>query len=173
MIYIIGDTHFGEEHIFKMCTSWHKDFDICDEKDEAIINSWNEFITNTDTVIVAGDFGDPSYAGRLNGKKILIMGNHDWEWWNKVGKHEYEHFEHVSPYPIMIENFYLVSHEPQYVSPNGVIANIFAHVHDNPNYKNASSRGYCVSAERINWFPILLDCVIEKMKMEEKANGNF
>ena len=22
------------------------------------------------------------------------MGNHDWEWWNKVGKHEYEHFEH-------------------------------------------------------------------------------
>lgn len=167
MFYIIGDTHFNEGKVFNICSSWHEKFKTCEHKDDFIINRWNEYIRKDDIVIIAGDFGDPSYAAHLNGKKILVMGNHDWEWWDKVGKQEYEHFEHVSPYPIMVEGFYMVSHEPQYVSPNGAIANIFAHVHDNPNYKNVSSRGFCVSAERIAWMPILFDAIIEAMRKEE------
>lgn len=164
MIYFIGDTHFNEPHIFDMCSGWHKHFVDYIEKDEMIIERWNECIEDDDTVIVVGDFGDPCYASRLNGKKILVMGNHDYEWLDKVGKEEYHLFESISIYPIMVEGFYLVSHEPMYVSPNGAIANIFAHVHDNPNYKDVSSRGYCVSAERIDWQPISFEVIKREIK---------
>lgn len=170
MLYFIGDTHFGEENVFEICNGWHKVFPFLEEKDDFLINEWNRVVSKDDTVIIVGDFGDPSVAANLNGKKILVMGNHDWEWWNKLEKHEYEYFESVSHYPIVVKDFYMVSHEPMYVSSDGAMANIFAHVHDNPNYKDVSSRGFCVSAERIGWAPISFEEIIKRMKKEEKKN---
>lgn len=35
--------------------------------------------------------------------------------------------------------------------------NLFAHVHDNPEFKSVSKRSFCTSAERINYTPILFD----------------
>ena len=57
-----------------------------------------------------------------------------------------------------------------YIQENGLYANIFAHVHDNPAYTDHSSRTFCVSAERIAYTPILFEKVKEVMK--EYENGN-
>lgn len=50
---------------------------------KALINNWNSVVHKDDTVYVLGDFGFGSIMGcrdilnTLNGKKILIKGNHD------------------------------------------------------------------------------------------------
>lgn len=63
-------------------------------------------------------------------------------------------FEMVLKYPILVDEFFIVSHMPQYVQENGVYVNVFAHVHNNPAFKDVSARGFCTSAERINYTPI-------------------
>lgn len=51
--------------------------------DEKIVENWNNKVTEHDFVYILGDisFGKPSYTceilKRLNGKKYLIVGNHD------------------------------------------------------------------------------------------------
>ena len=50
---------------------------------EEILRRWNEKITENDTVYIVGDFAlgkqEPTaeWVSRANGKKILILGNHD------------------------------------------------------------------------------------------------
>lgn len=79
------------------------------------------------------------------------MGNHDTQsenYYREIG------FESVSRYPIIIENFWILSHEPLYINKNMPYANIFGHVHGNPIYKDFSPQSFCVSAERINYTPL-------------------
>ena len=79
-VFIISDTHFNHANIIKYCNRPFKD---TKEMYEAMIKNWNETASNNDIVIHLGDFGlgnkeyIASIIKRLNGKKILIMGNHD------------------------------------------------------------------------------------------------
>ena len=87
----------------------------------------------------------------LNGKKILVMGNHDEHtpnWYRECG------FEEVSRFPVIYENFWILSHEPMYVNTNMPYANIFGHIHSNPIYKTVSNQSACVSVERIDYRPV-------------------
>lgn len=154
MDYFIGDTHFGGEDIIKYT---HRPFKDSQDMDEFIIKNWNNQVESLDTVYVVGDFFDKTkedyikhILSCLNGKIILIKGNHD------IGmEHSYRRLGiQVIDFPILYNNFFLISHEPLYVSKDGLYANIFAHVHDNPMYKDYSCRSFCVSAERINYTPI-------------------
>jgi calcineurin-like phosphoesterase family protein len=52
--------------------------------DEAIVKQWNSQVKPEDEVYFLGDFGinkkkalDAELVGRLNGKKYIILGNHD------------------------------------------------------------------------------------------------
>lgn len=91
---------------------------------------------------------------QLNGRKTLILGNHD----GASLKTYYDAgFEMVSKYPIVVGEFFIVSHMPQYIQENGVYINLFAHIHNNPEFKSVSSRSFCTSAERINYTPILFE----------------
>lgn len=57
--------------------------------DEEIIRRWNEVVKEKDTVYVLGDFSFASgketnkYLKKMNGKKILIKGNHENVWMDK------------------------------------------------------------------------------------------
>ena len=97
---------------------------------------------------------------QLKGKIILIRGNHD------IGYEDiYRNLEiQVIDFPILYNNFYLISHEPLYISEGGLYVNIFAHVHDNPMYKTVSSRSYCVSVERIDYTPISFEEILKQIK---------
>lgn len=60
-----------------------------------VMDNWNKKISYNDTVLVSGDtswalkleeaMADLDFVHSLNGKKILIKGNHDF-WWNSVSK---------------------------------------------------------------------------------------
>lgn len=79
-IWFSSDTHFGHENIIKYCD---RPFKNVDHMNEVIIDNWNSVVSSGDTVYHLGDVAlgqiDKSLAcvSRLNGYKILILGNHD------------------------------------------------------------------------------------------------
>lgn len=77
MIFFTSDTHFGHHNIIEYC---QRPFSSVEEMDESLVQKWNEVVKPKDTVFHLGDlafkYGMIS-AHKLNGKKFLILGNHD------------------------------------------------------------------------------------------------
>jgi len=75
--YVISDLHLGHEAILNDRT----EFDTLYDMNSTIINNWNSVVTPQDQVYILGDVawqhGTLQYIGDMNGKKILIKGNHD------------------------------------------------------------------------------------------------
>jgi calcineurin-like phosphoesterase family protein len=126
--------------------------------DRTLIKNWNETVSNNDTVLVLGDvgFGSKEYIAslikQLNGKKILIMGNHDnWseQTYRDMGFHT------VSRFPILWNDFYLLSHAPLILSETTPYFNLYGHVHNDSRYV-ATASSKCVSVERIGYRPFFL-----------------
>lgn len=171
-IFLIGDCHFGHRNIIKYC---NRPFDNVEEMTEGLIKNWNSVVGKNDIVYVVGDFAlcgktkIIEISKRLNGRKRLIIGNHDQA---SVNTYREAGFEFVYNHPIVLDEFYVVSHEPMVgFSPNMPFANIFAHVHDNPAYTDYSEQSFCVSVERIAYTPIDFEEV--KKKMLSKVKENF
>ena len=80
MNFYIADTHFGHANIIRYDD---RPFSSAEEMDEAMISNWNAAVSDADTVYILGDvswYGSErtrEILGRLNGKKVLIRGNHD------------------------------------------------------------------------------------------------
>ena len=80
MIYFTSDTHFFHVNIIKYCG---RPFLNVDMMNEALIEKWNRRVSPEDTVYHLGDVSFGKFENtqkiikRLNGKKILIKGNHD------------------------------------------------------------------------------------------------
>lgn len=78
-IWFYSDPHFGQN-----CSSWEppRPFASVEEMDETIIEKHNALVKPADHVYCLGDFAMSRQsiercAPRLNGKKRLILGNHD------------------------------------------------------------------------------------------------
>ena len=80
MNYYIADTHFGHRNVIKFDS---RPFGSMDEMEKIIISNWNNVVNDEDVVYVLGDFSwykeekTLEILDMLNGKKVLIMGNHD------------------------------------------------------------------------------------------------
>ncbi|MEN3142342.1 hypothetical protein ABDF71_10030 [Ochrobactrum sp. WV_118_8] len=78
--FYMADTHFGHEAIIGLC---NRPFNSIREMDDYMVDAWNSAVRPTDIIYHLGDFcfGSAAYAKhifrRLNGRKILILGNHD------------------------------------------------------------------------------------------------
>lgn len=163
--FFIADTHFGGENIRRY---ENRPFQSASEMDKKLIENWNRTVGAEDTVYVLGDFSDygdcekdKEILQQLNGKKILVMGNHDRhrtpEEWRKLG------FFECSQWPILYKEFFMLSHEPLYINTNMPYANFYGHVHANPSYKDASKQSVCVSVERIAYTPVEFAALRERM----------
>lgn len=171
-IYFIGDLHFGDETIIQL---ERRPFKNVAEQTETFVENWNKVVAEDDEVYVLGDVIHSDLTPQfekalkdLNGKKYLIKGNHDIFpnsfYFNNCG------FDKIYDHPIIVEDFWILSHEPMYVNENFPYANIFAHVHNNPIYKTHSARHYCVSAERINYTPISFDKIKSVLSNDSLPN---
>ncbi len=82
--WLTSDLHFGHANIMNFCSQararFHNDVTYMNEK---MIEEWNETIAQDDTVYILGDVAflpadkAVKILQRLNGRKILIEGNHD------------------------------------------------------------------------------------------------
>lgn len=78
-IFFTSDHHFGHANIIKYCD---RPYDNVNEMNEDLIKRWNGAVGPSDLVYYLGDFSMTLGAveritPRLNGRKILIAGNHD------------------------------------------------------------------------------------------------
>lgn len=165
--FLIADTHFGHDNIIKYES---RPFTNVREMDEELIRLWNLVVTKEDLVYVLGDFTlsrrlttIKSLVDKLNGRKILIMGNHD----TRKPKDYVEcGFEVATKKPMMVEPGVILMHEP-FEDPSLICSNylyFFGHVHANPSLMDDYPNCMCVSAERINYKPIDLDECIRKRR---------
>ena len=83
--FVIADTHFGHAKILHFVDEWgipiRQGFASLEHMHEEMIKRWNEKVHARDTVYHLGDVAIPrsglQILKRLNGRKILIRGNHD------------------------------------------------------------------------------------------------
>lgn len=80
-IFFTGCTHYGHKNILKLS---NRPFGEIEHHDDTLINNYNKIISNEDVCYILGDIcWNQSYESyknlfnRLNGRKIIIIGNHD------------------------------------------------------------------------------------------------
>lgn len=165
--FLIADLHFGHENVIKYTS---QPFVNAEEMNQRLIEYWNSVVGNDDLVYVLGDFTlsrkmnvIKNLVNILNGKKILIMGNHD----TRKPKDYVEcGFEVATRKPIMVEPGVILMHEPfensSLIVPNYIY--FFGHVHANKTLMDEYPNCMCVSVERIDYRPINLDECIKKLR---------
>lgn len=165
--FLVSDTHFGHSNICKFTDSDGnkiRPWDDVNEMDEQLIENWNSVVGPKDKVYHLGDFVINRrclpIAARLNGRKILILGNHD----VFKAKEYLEYFDDVRSYHPL--DGFVLSHIPLHRdSLYRWKANIHGHLHQNivrledgtpdPKY-------ICVCVEHTNWTPVEFDEIRQK-----------
>lgn len=163
--WVASDHHLGHVGVTKFLNADGtklRPWDDPDEMDEEIIKRHNELVQPNDRVYFLGDVVInrrclPTIA-RLNGKKVLIKGNHD-----IFRLEEYmQYFEDIRAYKVMPKERIIMSHIP--VHPSQLerwSGNIHGHLHgnnlDDPRYIN-------VSMEQIDYRPVLLVELVKKLE---------
>lgn len=165
--FLFADPHFYHKNIIGYENRPFKDVY---EMNDVIIENWNAVVKKQDKVFLAGDisFGNKivteAIINQLNGNITMIYGNHDWG-------HSYSfwqsQFPEVSKYPIIIEKFIIISHEPMYLENNSPYLNIYGHVHGDDRFRDFTENTFCISAERIGYSPISLEEIISKVRSYE------
>lgn len=163
MVYLISDTHFNHKAIIEYEDRPFKDVE---EMNETMIANWNSVISKRDTVIHAGDFGwgnkeiITKLRSRLNGRIILIKGNHDAhsnQWYMDAG------FDEVIDGGYIYKNFYMISHKPMYLNNHMPYVNIHGHIHS----QTLKSKQFInVSVEHINYTPIPFETIMERVEKD-------
>jgi len=170
-VFLIADLHFGDSD---MCSLLKEDghpirpFKSVEEHDAALIENWNKVVTHpSDKVYVLGDVAqkkkDIENFGKLNGKKILIKGNHDIYEMKEYAKY----FKDIRA-THRLDNGILMSHIPVHPSTFGKAhkVNVHGHIHDKvvhmldgDEFVVPDPKYFCVSCEHINYTPIELGAI--------------
>jgi len=156
-IHVTSDTHFGHRNIIPYEDRPFKDVD---EMDEALIENWNREVKKDDLVMHVGDLflcgakKAEEIAKRLNGRKILVKGNHD-----SFSKAKYAKMGFDLRNYLYLDD-YLFSHYPLNAkmlevaqSQTDIQANIHGHVH---SMTQGLDRGvhFCVCTEHTHYTPV-------------------
>ena len=178
MIYLTSDTHFNHTNILKY-EATSRPFETIEEMNETIIANWNNVVKEEDTIYVLGDFFmgkleeiEPIYK-RLNGKIILIRGNHDTKnrlaYYESVGV-EVKDIEYISykgrffvlcHFPIASEEFLQMVRRD-----NSEVVVLYGHVHSNAQSGYVDGT-YHVGLDTNNLTPISLEQVWSECWPEE------
>ena len=156
--WIYSDPHYFHTNIIRYTS---RPFETIEHMNEELIKRHNSKVGKKDTVIIAGDFSlggkaeTEKVVSRLKGRKILIMGNHDKarsrNWWLNVG------FDEVIKFPIIVNQFFIISHEPVFLNDSMPYVNFHGHIHSQlitgGNYFN-------VCGEHNDFYPHDLDKLI-------------
>jgi calcineurin-like phosphoesterase family protein len=197
--FVISDTHFGHTNSwekFKLADgSPLRPFTSTEEMDETMIERWNAKVKPGDTVYHLGDVvinkKSLHLVSRLNGRKILIRGNHDIfkdDDYREVG------FEQIHGVRVFVDKF-ILSHIP--LHPDCVTerfkVNVHGHLHANEItrqvrlsdkdewfdrgkmtdlvFDEIDPRYLCVSVEHTNYEPLSFEEVDARIKARWEETG--
>jgi calcineurin-like phosphoesterase family protein len=120
-VWFTADTHFGHKNVIGYCK---RPYENVEEMNEDMIRMWNETVAPEDYIYHIGDFAFMNKAKlkeivpRLNGRIVLIKGNHDRnrkrEYFLECGMHEVFEIGHGETVPYWGEDEEILFHMCHY-----------------------------------------------------------
>jgi len=170
--WFISDLHFGHANIIVFTDEKGdrmRPFFSVEEHDETIIRNHNDLVRPEDRVYVTGDVAmDKAHiekVGRLNGRKVLIKGNHD-----IFTLADYTpYFEDIRACKIYREHGLIVSHIPVHAAQleHRWKANAHGHNHSKlvtvANMREPDRRYINLCLEQTHFRPVSLDDVVQRI----------
>lgn len=183
-LWFTADLHFGrEEMIQKDYMPRYKKWDTVAQMDETIIDNWNKLIDKQDNVFILGDFSNYEDKEknirlwrRLNGKKVLILGNHD-----TPSRLDIRHFPigsvclpscstiYSGAWELFLTHYPVLDWKNQFIwnnnkaTPNAI--QLYGHVHDKKIPELDNLRAYNVSLDNNDLKPVSLEQILNKLKI--------
>lgn len=138
-IYFTSDSHFWHKNILDF---EKRPYSSVEEMNEGMIQTWNNNIGDNDVVYHLGDFSLTNYENtvdvlsRLNGKIVLIKGNHDKsKHYKKIGKLGLLHDYHeVGTYMKCDKQQMWLTHFPMDIGIRPLKWSIHGHIHSEESY---------------------------------------
>jgi calcineurin-like phosphoesterase family protein len=158
--YIVADPHFLHANITRLANRPENWQDI-------LLENWNNLVSDNDYIFILGDLfmGTKKQIRefmentQLNGKKVLLIGNHDGysdNFYASLGIKAIRHYIQNGAFlrnAVKWKNI-ILSHYPLIPIPN-VKYNIHGHVHNN-SFERREKRHINVSVETLEYMPIRL-----------------
>ena len=184
MIYFTSDLHFCHDKDFLYTP---RGFDNIDDMNQAILENWNNLITDEDEVYVLGDLvltdtdKGLEFIKQLKGHIHVIRGNHDTD--TKVNRYIYEcqNIESVD-YALEIKYkkaYFYLSHYPTITANYDDdkpwaknLINLYGHTHQETNFYNDCPYIYHVGLDSHNNIPVSIDKIIEDIKKRKEEMNN-
>lgn len=179
--WFISDHHLGHANILKFTDDRgnliRPGFDDIHHMHEVMIANHNRVVAPTDNVYFLGDVGFnkevlASLLPRFNGRKRLILGNHDYSD-RQMMRFYLEHFQKVASWRHFTEPdaAFICTHVPMHESClfgrfDGDCANVHGHIHQrvintsgvpDPRYIN-------VCVEQVNYTPVSYDWIMKRVR---------
>lgn len=171
-IYFTSDLHFGHKNILQ-----YENRDIklgvnnIEEHDQKLIDNWNSIVEEDDLVFILGDLSfynaekTNEILKQLKGHKVLIKGNHDYTYIDKI-IFDKSQFELITDYLqikyqgiiISLMHYPILSFDGMY-KDEGYI-HLFGHIHSTPDYK-LPRHSYHIGVDVNNYKPVSIDKCIE------------
>jgi len=157
MIWITADLHLNHKNIIRYCD---RPFSTVKEMNKTLIENWNRKVEPGDTVFFLGDLavGRDKYRWlrELNGKIVLIGGNHD---------------EGLCALPHLVvkcrgEKILLIHNPYDANGWDGWVIHGHKHNNDIKNFPfiNREEKRINVSTELTNYAPIPFNCIIKELQ---------
>jgi calcineurin-like phosphoesterase family protein len=159
--WVIADCHFRHNNILKLTNRPFKDVD---EMADRIIDNINAVVKKGDRLINLGDFSFggadviESYVKRIKCQNHwIVLGNHDAY---SPSRYMELGFQWASRFPVIYDNYWIMSHEPVFLNNTQCFCNIHGHVHNSREFFNEEEPWYVnVSVEVINYQPVNLTSI--------------
>ena len=182
-VFFTSDLHFGHKNLCQGLRGM-----TAEESDKLIIDNWNKVVTKRDLVYVLGDItmenqnDIPKYISQLNGRIVLIGGNHDTKQccdvYRKLG---------ITVMGCLKYKGFICTHIPVHpyeLEQDGrqlLRGNIHGHVHiagqiDGVNYSPKTDYGplyYNVNTELHNYTPIAFDDLVLNFQKRKEESEKF
>ena len=191
-IFFTSDTHFSHENIMHFC---NRPFETIEEMNDTLIENWNKVVNKDSIVFHLGDFAWGNnwmqFLNKLNGHKILIMGNHDFK--NKDATALAKGFDYVCQQlyinvehrKVILNHCPILCYGGTYRKDEDKVYQLFGHVHSGKYTNNALNKGldyerlkilfptqYNVGVDNNDFTPISWYDVNNKIQEQIKNNKN-
>ncbi len=166
MIYFTSDLHLGHKAIIEM---QNRPFSSVEEMNEVLLANFNKVVHRDDTVYILGDVSHRikvedanEMIAQMNGKKILIVGNHDKQYDSSL-------FEEICDFKTLSLNgrYFALMHYPMLSWPKKDSGSIqlHGHIHAREEY-NLQNRAdgtlrFDVGVDANDFMPISVNQVLQ------------
>ena len=160
-LFFISDLHLFHNNIIKYT---RPEFENLDNMRETIIGLYNSVVGKNDTCYIVGDVTFSKnklwIMDRFNGKKKLVLGNHDHD---KIS--QYGHYFDSVHGMVQIGKKTIITHCP--IHPAQFEGRFTRNIHGHVHWKTLNDNRYInVSCEVLNFLPVSWEWIKERHKAE-------